>query len=150
MRDDLNRAAAASVLAVPGAAPQASFQPDALALGEVLAAELALAVPDADVNEVGAAVLRGPVDGEQEAGDVLLLAYLLELDVGGEVADEADDVHASTVDGHPSPVCADFVPEVVRHTACTEISGCPDLNWGPLRPERSALPGCATPRASTG
>src|SRR5438105_6221298 len=26
-------------------------------------------------------------------------------------------------------------------------SGCPDLNWGPLRPERSALPGCATPRA---
>src|SRR5262249_28357963 len=29
-------------------------------------------------------------------------------------------------------------------------SGCPDLNWGPLRPERSALPGCATPRACTG
>src|SRR5262249_6486385 len=27
-----------------------------------------------------------------------------------------------------------------------EKSGCPDLNWGPLRPERSALPGCATPR----
>ena len=27
-----------------------------------------------------------------------------------------------------------------------ETSGCPDLNWGPLRPERSALPGCATPR----
>ena len=26
-------------------------------------------------------------------------------------------------------------------------SGCPDSNWGPLRPERSALPGCATPRA---
>src|SRR3954453_8752971 len=25
-------------------------------------------------------------------------------------------------------------------------SGCPDLNWGPLRPERSALPSCATPR----
>jgi hypothetical protein len=24
------------------------------------------------------------------------------------------------------------------------------LNWGPLRPERSALPGCATPRAPTG
>src|SRR4029453_8069170 len=31
-----------------------------------------------------------------------------------------------------------------------ERSGCPDLNWGPLRPERSALPGCATPRAATG
>jgi HAD superfamily hydrolase (TIGR01549 family) len=28
----------------------------------------------------------------------------------------------------------------------TSPSGCPDLNWGPLRPERSALPGCATPR----
>src|SRR5215210_2763712 len=27
-------------------------------------------------------------------------------------------------------------------------SGCPDLNWGPLRPERSALPGCATPRTA--
>ena len=30
------------------------------------------------------------------------------------------------------------------------LSGCPDLNWGPLRPERSALPGCATPRAGEG
>ena len=30
------------------------------------------------------------------------------------------------------------------------LSGCPDSNWGPLRPERSALPGCATPRAGTG
>ncbi len=29
-------------------------------------------------------------------------------------------------------------------------SGCPDSNWGPLRPERSALPGCATPRAGKG
>ncbi len=28
----------------------------------------------------------------------------------------------------------------------TARSGCPDLNWGPLRPERSALPSCATPR----
>ena len=28
--------------------------------------------------------------------------------------------------------------------------GVPDLNWGPLRPERSALPGCATPRAAKG
>ena len=27
-------------------------------------------------------------------------------------------------------------------------SGCPDSNWGPLRPERSALPGCATPRTA--
>ena len=24
------------------------------------------------------------------------------------------------------------------------------MNWGPLRPERSALPGCATPRAGKG
>ena len=32
----------------------------------------------------------------------------------------------------------------------TTESGCPDLNWGPLRPERSALPGCATPRADKG
>src|SRR5262249_59049254 len=24
-------------------------------------------------------------------------------------------------------------------------SGGPDLNWGPLRPERSAIPGCAPP-----
>ena len=29
-------------------------------------------------------------------------------------------------------------------------SGCPDSNWGYLRPERSALPGCATPRAGQG
>ena len=36
-----------------------------------------------------------------------------------------------------------------RIPACGK-SGCPDSNWGPLRPERSALPGCATPRASTG
>ncbi len=34
-------------------------------------------------------------------------------------------------------------PNQVR--ACV-VSGCGDLNSGPLRPERSALPGCATPR----
>src|SRR5205823_5751347 len=33
--------------------------------------------------------------------------------------------------------------------ASYRVSGCPDLNWGPLRPERSALPGCATPRSGT-
>ncbi len=33
-----------------------------------------------------------------------------------------------------------------RHSFACGRSGCPDLNWGPLRPERSALPGCATAR----
>ena len=31
---------------------------------------------------------------------------------------------------------------------CEKWSGCQDLNLGPLRPERSALPSCATPRLS--
>ncbi len=29
---------------------------------------------------------------------------------------------------------------------CAALSGRPDSNWGPHRPERCALPGCATPR----
>src|SRR5205085_4850544 len=40
------------------------------------------------------------------------------------------------------------VNEEPRRTAAL-TSGCPDSNWGPLRPERSALPGCATPRGAT-
>lgn len=39
---------------------------------------------------------------------------------------------------------------LVNHGFPRASSGCPDLNWGPLRPERSALPGCATPRATVG
>ena len=47
-------------------------------------------------------------------------------------------------------------PEAARAARCQSTraargrggfqSGCPDSNWGPLRPERSTLPGCATPR----
>ena len=53
MGDDLERAAPAAVLGIPGAAAETTFDSDTLALAEVLAAELALAVPDADVDEVG-------------------------------------------------------------------------------------------------
>src|SRR5262245_2331820 len=123
MRHDLDCATAASVFGVPGAAPQTPFEPDALALREIQAAELALAVPHADVDEVGSAVLRGPVDRQQEAGDVLLLTHLLELDVRGEVPDEAHDVHASTVVGDLSRVCTDFVPEVIRHKSASRYRG---------------------------
>ena len=38
------------------------------------------------------------------------------------------------------------VPGEKRSSLARRKSGCPDSNWGPLRPERSALPGCATPR----
>src|ERR1700756_3767537 len=34
----------------------------------------------------------------------------------------------------------------IEENSAESQSGCPDSNWGPLRPERSALPGCATPR----
>lgn len=39
-------------------------------------------------------------------------------------------------------------PNVLRSGACelAGLSGCPDLNRGPLRPKRSALANCATPR----
>ena len=37
-------------------------------------------------------------------------------------------------------------PDGGNEVSPVKISGCPDSNWGPLRPERSALPGCATPR----
>ena len=45
------------------------------------------------------------------------------------------------------PSCATSSPE---EAAPRHSSGCADSNSGPLRPERSALPGCATPRARTG
>ena len=48
------------------------------------------------------------------------------------------------------PSCARSTEELVGEPWFPDgESGCPDLNWGPLRPERSALPGCATPRADT-
>ena len=34
------------------------------------------------------------------------------------------------------------------HKMWDKLSGCPDSNRGPHRPERCALPGCATPRRS--
>ena len=73
--------------------------PTRLPLPRYSVAELGLAVPDADVDEVRAGVLRRPVDREQEAGHLLSIADSLQLDVRGEVPDEADDVHASTVAG---------------------------------------------------
>ena len=55
--------------------------------------------------------------------------------------------------GERPDACADAIRRVPRGGtggSPARRSGCPDLNWGPLRPERSALPGCATPRAPTG
>ena len=64
-------------------------------------------------------------------GRVIAVAMCLELRV-----EECQDLVALCAHGWlPGPRCGPG-----------SASGCPDSNWGPLRPERSALPGCATPR----
>src|SRR5205807_7974329 len=41
-------------------------------------------------------------------------------------------------------------PGIAAYLGEEELSGRPDLNRGPHRPERCALPGCATPRMGSG
>ena len=53
--------------------------------------------------------------------------------------------HAASVRPQPSRNARNN-PKSRGQRPATHQSGCPDSNWGPLRPERSALPGCATPR----
>ncbi len=91
-RDDLDRRAPFAFL-LPRARLQPAVDGDAAALAEVLGAELRLAIPRADVHEVGAAVLARAVDGEEEARHLLVGADLAEVDVGREVPDQRDDVH---------------------------------------------------------
>src|SRR5256886_7896480 len=102
-RHDLDRIAALAVL-LPRPALQTPVEGDAAALGEVLRAELALAIPGRDPDEVGSAVAAAPIDREEEARDLLLLRRFPggdfpELDVGREVADQVHAVHA--LDGRP-------------------------------------------------
>ena len=75
-------------------------------------------------------------------GNVSLVAYHLALDAHptlGNNAQLADRIGAVPVAGRRGTAGETWFPP--------PSSGCPDSNWGPLRPERSALPGCATPRA---
>src|SRR4051794_7273528 len=48
--------------------------------------------------------------------------------------------------GAPSKLEPTSSRSAFRFRSVNGKSGCPDLNWGPLRPERSALPDCATAR----
>jgi len=72
------------------------------ALGQVLGAELGLAVPDRDPDEVRAGLATAAVDGEEEARHLLLLADVAHLDVRREVPDQAHGVHTAKLAGQPS------------------------------------------------
>ena len=79
--------------------------------------------------------------------------------LAGVVATVVAPTTVLAVGGAPAP-CLWFAPLTWRRVRASgvragsagetasppRVSGCPDSNWGPLRPERSALPGCATPR----
>ena len=60
------------------------------------------------------------------------------------------DQRAAAAKRPPSGSSRDRHPLGRRMPILRSQSGCRDLNSGPLRPERSALPGCATPRARKG
>src|SRR4051794_29659968 len=64
----------------------------------------------------------------------------------GRTRSSGSSGRSSEVPLSPGPACSRLA--CIRPARAREISGCPDSNWGPLRPERSALPGCATPRRS--
>src|SRR5207244_4547204 len=89
--NDVDVPATLAVL-LPGAATQIPVDCDALALREVLAAQLGLSIPGNDADEVGAAFLRPPVDGDQEVRDSLVVTDVFHLDVGGQISDQCDDV----------------------------------------------------------
>jgi hypothetical protein len=72
------------------------------------------------------------------AAMALMLATLMTHGAGAGTTRSPDPRLTQTSGGVPAGDAA----------VCLSVSGCPDLNWGPLRPERSALPGCATARAS--
>ena len=86
VRDHLDRVPSPAVL-LPGPALQSAGDPDAPALGEVLRAELGLAVPGRHPDEVRAG-LPLPRPTARRSSPPWVGADFLELDVGGEVADQ--------------------------------------------------------------
>src|SRR5207245_6720791 len=83
---------------LPGATAQPAGATDPLSLGQVFRADLGLTIPDRDRDEVRAAVAGRAIHGEQEARDLLVLAHVPQLNLRGEVADEAHTVHAANLD----------------------------------------------------
>src|SRR5206468_10164159 len=90
--DDLDRAALLS-LVLPGAVPKPALQRNLPPLCEVFGAQLRLAVPHDDLEEVRFGVLAVAVDREPERRSLLVLSELAELHLGGEVAGQVDAVH---------------------------------------------------------
>src|SRR5207237_8136914 len=91
---------------------------DLAAADEILAAERGLLVPGRDAEEVrGRGVRPGTVDRQQEARDLSLGVDLLQLDVGGQVADQRDAVHGSLL-------LRDVAPTLAAENApnCTETA----------------------------
>src|SRR5919204_3390769 len=98
-REELNAACnhldrvSAFALVLPRSATEAPVDPDALSLRQVFRAQLRLTIPGGDPDEVGAAVLRAPVDREQELRHALVLADLAQFDVRRKVPDQYHYVH---------------------------------------------------------
>src|SRR5207247_9463031 len=79
---------------LPRAVSQPSLERDLAALREVVGAELGLAVPGRDTEEVGLAVLPAAVDREPELRKLLLRPELPQLDVRRQAANQDHGVHA--------------------------------------------------------
>jgi uncharacterized protein len=64
----------------------------------------------------------------------------------GVVSSEARAIAEAAGLDYVEDECTAIVHRQIAYRSAGEQSGCPDLNRGPRRPERRALPGCATPR----
>src|ERR1700749_4936263 len=98
--------------------------------------------------------LRGATNATGEETDGLRACFAaLQAELGGltlktrSVRGHVTDVGLADTAGAPA-ACGAVLPTGERTTTATRelTSGRPDLNRGPHRPERCALPGCATPR----
>src|SRR6266508_4001730 len=95
MRDDLHPAPLFAFV-LPGVVPQSALDADLSSFCEVFSAELCLAIPDCDPEEIGFVVLATAVHGEPEGRQPFLFAELAQLDVARQIACQNDAVHSDS------------------------------------------------------
>jgi hypothetical protein len=96
VRHDLGGGPAVALGVFPRTRTEPAVDGDACSLRKVLRANLRLAVPRRDGDEVRSGVAAGTIDGEQERRHLLVGLDVLQLDRRGEISDQRDDVHSAS------------------------------------------------------